>query len=180
MNEAQESRHCTGLGETGSRGGSGELTVGVGSRALLAAARLTGPWLRDLVDSTCARIDPRTVLATCPGQDVPASPGRREHKAPCPPPPASPPQWVLKWLCGRERAPSKGPRSTGAVEVTGVPRLERRGHNRSESGVGEQLQNMLRKMLVNFSVTGDRLRNVGRGVVISIVLSTVTNKHATS
>lgn len=120
-------------------------------------------------------------------QDVPVSAGRREHKAPCPSPPASPPQWVLKWLCGRgsgfaeENArPQQDLVRRAQWESRERPRLGRRGNSRSESGIGEQLQNMLRRMFVNFSVTGDGLGNFGRGVVIPIVLSTVTNKHATS
>lgn len=51
--------------------------------------------------------------------------------------------------------------------------------SRNESGIAQHLQDALGEMFLDFGVPRNRLRNLGGGVVIPVVLSTVANEHAT-
>lgn len=121
----------TGVPRWGRRGKKlekkiGDPAAGAKPRALLAAARLAAPWLRNLVDSTYPRIDLRTVLATCRSRTCPL---RRVDRNTRPHAPIVSHSTSLGTKVGYlpKRAPSEGPRSTGAVGITGAPRLGRRG-----------------------------------------------------
>jgi hypothetical protein len=45
-------------------------------------------------------------------------------------------------------------------------------------GIAQHLEDAFGEMFVNFDVTWNRLRNLGEGIVIPIVLPTMTNEHA--
>lgn len=48
----------------------------------------------------------------------------------------------------------------------------------NESGVAQHLQDTLGEVFLDFGVPRNRLRNLGGGVVIPVVLPTVANEHA--
>lgn len=65
-----------------------------------------------------------------------------------------------------------------------IPRVssandKRRKGAQNESWIAQHLQDALGKGFIDLGVTRYRLRNIRDGIVIPIVLSAVTNKHAT-
>lgn len=52
-------------------------------------------------------------------------------------------------------------------------------YQRRTLGIAQHLEDSLCEMFVDFGVAGNRLRNLGDGIVIPIVLPTMTNEDAT-
>lgn len=68
--------------------------------------------------------------------------------------------------------------SRTSTRISPVDDKKRKGV-RKESGIAQQLQDVLGEVFFDFGVARDGLGNLRGGVVIPIVLSAVTNKHAT-